>query len=444
MPTDLPFNAEAEEAVIGSLLIDPEMVFELTDLAPDDFYLEKYRWVYEGIGHLTINRKPVDIVTLSAYLESLGKDVDQSELIRLMTAVPTSMNAGSYAEIITANAIKRRISRVAGEIAVLAHQTPIGEVNTLPSDALHILETALPKTADAAHLRGDDTLDKYLEHQQVRAEKKINLTSGWHSVDEWLFLEPGFLIIVAGRTGVGKTMFFENVAEHNAKQGRHVVFYHYELSHQIMLDRMMARYSSKPYTEIRAGIVDQAMLDAAEEIKVWQGNMDYVHCPSWSANRIRADLMKLNQLWGVDLVIVDYLQKMPLPSKGGLNEASLIGHVVERLKTTAEEMSIPMLVGSQVTRRYMQTETHKPKLGDLRSSGTIEEKANVVLFLHREVMDKQNWLEPDMVEIYTEKNTMGDQGQAKLRHEQGRYRFVETPLETVSLNPPKNLSLSDL
>ena len=426
---DVPFNQDAEEAVIGSLLIDPDAIFQVSELRPEDFYLERCRWMFEAIRDLASEGKSADIITISDYLKPKGRTVKESEIVRLMTVVPSSLNLIDYADIVASHAVRRNLIKAGSEIVALAYNS---ESDSLAGDAMVMLEDVIPKTQAEHHLRGAQGLIDYLGFQTTRSQQAIRVTSGWSAVDQWLFMEPGLLIIVAGRTGVGKTMFMECMAEHNAQRGYHVAFYHHELSHQVMLDRRMARHSGVTYNRLRNGYIGDEIHKTTDAISPWQGNTDYVHCPGWSVERLRADLVKLNHEWGVDLVVVDYLQKIPLTHMGGMNEASLIGNVVERLKTTAEELQLPIILGSQVTRRYMQSESHEPKLGDLRGSGAIEERANVVLFLHREKMDKSDWIGSDLVKIYTEKNTLGDQGETELQHDEGRYRFVE--VDIVSLN----------
>jgi len=428
---EVPSNIDAERAVLGSILIDPDAILCVErDLAPEDFYREAHTWIYGAMLDLHHDHRALDFVTVTDELDQRGqlsKIGGPSEITALIDAPPTSVNVADYVHIVRRTAYQRRIIQASGKIARVAHQGE-GDLDSMSMECQRLLTAALPKAQLKSHLTGDDALVAYEANQGRRAEKlqedpNLWVKTGWADVDEFLSpIEPGIVSIWAGIPGVGKTIALENIAEYNAQRGKNVVFYHYELSHQVMLDRRMSRHSGVDYKELRKGYLGSEVQSATSRMSRWQYRMIYVHCPGWSAEKLVADLTRL---WGegkADLGVIDYLQKMPLPDTKGFNEASLIGQVVETIKTAAEVLGIPLLLGCQVTRAHSQRYDRKPHLSDLRKSGEIEEKCNQVVFLFREAMINDD-VKTDVLEVYAEKNTLGPCEQAHLLHQAGRFRF---------------------
>ena len=431
-----PFSAEAEDAVLGSLLLDPSCIFEVQrKCKPDDMFRQKSKWIYEAIQSLHEAHQSIDELTVSEKLrDQLGSIGGTAELTRLMTGVPTSLHAQEYARTVFECAAKRKLIGAAGDIARIAYSSD--DIGTVTSKVQAVLDRAMPKPDDAAHLTGDAALVDYMTTLSLRAEQLEKdpdslLKTGWNSVDDWLIWEPGALYVVGGGAGVGKTMFMECIAEHNAMRDKHVAFYHFELSHNVMLDRRMARHSGVEYWRLRRGEMPEAVHAATQRLSEWKNNIVYIHCPGWTMGRVAGDIAALNFEWGIDLVVVDYLQKAALEEARGLNEASMVGLIVERLKNVAEVVGIPILLGSQLNRSRMSRSSPKPHVGDLRKSGETEEKANVVLLLYREMGDEDKY-PSDLCEVYSEKNTFGHWGHAFLQHQPGLYRFDETDARVMS------------
>jgi replicative DNA helicase len=235
----------------------------------------------------------------------------------------------------------------------------------------------------ASHLYGsDDALVAYIAQQTRRRERLATnpdamIKTGIPSLDNVLGdISPGTLHAIVARSSVGKTIYMEMVAEHNAKRGHRVAFYHLELPHEMMMDRLMARHAKVSVNELRRGYGGRELSEAMQLVRGWYRNLVYIHCPGWGAERIAADIQRLVAREECEVAIVDYLQKITLPSGGstrGLSGAMLYGLVAEFLKNVAEIAGIPVVIGSQVSRDYKTRVDQRPHMEDIRNSGEIEE-----------------------------------------------------------------------
>lgn len=227
-----------------------------------DFCHTKHGWVYQAVADLQAQHEPADYVTICDLLARRGQLDDISghaEITRLITRCPTSVHAEHYASIVKRFAFRRRLIEASGEIAELAYEHE-GSLDELQQQASQVLNAALMVTTPDSHLYGtDEALIEYEAGQIARAERLeadpyLFVTTGWRDLDYLVVsVERGMVHVVASRPGVGKTIYLECVAEHNARRGKAVAFYHLELSHQTMLDRRMARYSGIDFRELVRG-----------------------------------------------------------------------------------------------------------------------------------------------------------------------------------------------
>ena len=450
----MPNNQEAERALLGSLLIDHGMIaaVQATGLQSAEFYGELHGSVYQAMCDLAGRGIAADYVTLAdtlalkrngdkSTLEAMGGSV---ALTKLLDATPTHIHAAYYAGIVRDLASRRRLIQAAAEIAETAHNHT-GPIDELRSEASRLFNQAIGVQERGTHLYGDDLLVDYLANQSKRQDQLAKdpdslVTTPWSDLNRVLIeLEPGMVHVVAAPTSVGKTIYMECIAEHNAQHGKHVVFYHLELSHQAMLDRRMARHSGIPTWRLRQGYDGKEIHQATQYLSGWQHRIIYVHCPGWRAERIVADLHRLHGQGMAQLAVVDYLNKLALPPLGGRTEASAIGdYRVEPLKTCAEQLAIPIITGSQLNRARQARGDKRATQDDLRGSGEIAEKANQVVVIHRKQvgytvaarMDGQ----PVEVEFQVEKNTNGQAGTLiPMMSIPGQFKFLQI---TTKVNEP--------
>jgi replicative DNA helicase len=437
----LPHNVEAEEAVIGSLLIDPDAVFPMREvgLTPGEFYVERLGAVYAAMMGLADQMLPIDAVTVCGALESRqnghGSALDAiggpAELARLMAATPTSIHARHYAQMVHDAARRRRLISVAGDIAALADGYE-GSMDALYDQVSGALFGAMERPEAESHLYGtDEGLASYEALLQDLAERARDprrfpvrtwLPSADAILDE---LTAGDIHAVTAITSVGKTIYMEQVAEANAQRGHHVAYYHLELTHTRMLHRRMARHSGIAMPRLRQGYSGPEVMRAQESIRTWHQNLVYVHCPGWTAERIVADITRLHARGECDLAVVDYLNKIAYSDDGhkNWNEASFVGAKVEALKTCIERLEIPMVLGAQLNREYKGRQ--RPQFDDLKGSSDIEQKVNQIVVLHRpyERPAGDRFDETEELWAYVDKNSDHATGKAVLWHRLGRFRL---------------------
>jgi replicative DNA helicase len=441
----LPHSIEAERAVLGACLIDPDAIWRCRamNLRPEQFYRASHATLWRAILAVAAQSEHVDLVTLGDLLESRqnghGSELDaiggRGELLALIADTVSTVTVRNHAEIVQRTAGQRGLVAAAGQVAELAfgHQGPLPQ---LYDAAMARFLSAVNVTEQGSHMTGNDeallayvTAQNETEHR-LRDNPDALIEVPWVDLGRLLGdLVPGFLHIVAAESSVGKTLYMEAVAEHNARRGHQVAFYHLELSHAYMLHRLVCRYAGGhgvTMQQLRRGYSGSEVAQAMDNVRRWLGNITYIHSPGWSAERIAADMQRLRALGLCDLVIVDYLQKMTLTESKGLNAAMLIGQQAETLKNAAERLEVPVIIGSQVSRAN-RADHRRPTEGDIRNSGEVAERSNQVVVLHRPVRreDQPKGSATEKIEAYVDKNTGGETGKAELVHVFGRYLLAD-------------------
>ena len=426
-----PSNLDAESSVLGSILIDPDAMLRVrqTDLQPEQFYAGANGVIYGAMIGLSRQMQPIDTTTVQG---ALGAKLDEigglDYLIRLVQQTPTSVNVVAYAEQVMQCAKRREIIAVSQDMASVAY-AHTGATDELLTDVSGQFFSVVNTNNSRTHLYGtDNAILDYLVAQDDRRERLAadpngRLQTGHADVDRMIDeLEPGYIMIVGAQTSVGKTVFSEGVAEYNAMRGHKVCFYHLELTHQSMLHRRMVRHSGVSMHELRTGYNGPELSTAINRISPWMGNMTYIHCPGWTAERIAADITRERASGNCDLVIIDYLTLINMPRTQGSNDAARIGNAIGVLKVLAEQLEIPMVIPSQ-TRRTQDgaTDVHKD---DLRGSGEIEERTNQIIMLNRQGERDDN-AETEIINISVEKNSSGPCGECKLVHKKGRFLYLD-------------------
>lgn len=435
-----PHDEEAEQAVIGCLLIDPDAIYRSLEvgLEPRHFRNQRLGWVYETAQALMLKGIPTDVTVVGNYLDNIKErdNVSRLELIggrghlsSLINVPGSSVYAAHYAQLVLDSSRRRGLLEAGRKIAELAG-TFEGSVDELMAQASTAFLPAVSLEGSRSHLYGcDNALLEYLTQQQERHERlerdpNTLVVTGLTDLDAILGdLLPGYLHVVAARSSVGKTMYMECLAEANAKRGKKVAFYHLELGHEMMLDRLMARHAQVSVHSLRRGYAGSEIVQAIDLVAPWFRNMTFIHCPGWGSERIAADIQRLTARGECDVAIVDYLQKIAMPEKRYLNSAMLYGLMAESLKIAAETCQIPLVLGTQVSRDFKGREDQRPHMEDIRNSGEIEEKANQIVILHRPGArnEQARMGDTETIEARVEKNTGGGVGTVEMVHIVGRY-----------------------
>jgi replicative DNA helicase len=287
----------------------------------------------------------------------------------------------------------------------------------------------------------DYQLDRQAELDAMsRGEVAARATLPWKALQKTdrggfvSYLRPGAMVVIAADTSVGKTVAMECCAEHWARLGLQVAFFHLELPHNLMIDRRMCRHSGDPLTLIESGAMTPAMEAATARMLNWKGGINYVHCPGWSASQIVAKARQMHQRGQCDVLIADYFQKFRLAYRNGQNKADALGNAAEGIKTFLEQAGIPGMVGSQINRRA--DEFRRKQAKHIKGSGDIEDKANIVITMDRDILDVPVFDDQGVllankgdrspeVRVRVDKNTNGPTGDAELVINGARFLMLD-------------------
>jgi replicative DNA helicase len=430
----LPADVAAEQMVIGSCLLDAGALMLVEPmLQPEHFFAARNGLIYTVMLALARLGKPVEMAAVASELERRG-ELDAAggyPYLAELSATATPIHAGHYARVVQEMAARRRLIAAAGQATRLAYDTAQGD--DLPTLAQRIMETfnaAIPEIAEDAILYWEESLGRFLAIQQEREATKDSpqFDLPWPSLSWVRPLRGGMLATVAAQDGLGKTTFAETVAEHWARaRGFKVAFFHFELSHRVMLDRRQARRTRTPMAAIETGLLDERQHTAIDEMSRWPGQIQYIHCPGWPMTRVAAIARQLVRGGKADAVVVDYLGKSDITGyKGDLNTAQRRGADVETLKTMAEREGVPVLLMSQLSREASH-QSRKTR-HTIRDSGEVSEKSNLVILLDRDILDEDmDYSEfgygpltyeagqySPVLEIIVDKQTLGRTGKSEL------------------------------
>ena len=440
----LPHDPEAEEAVIGSVLIDGDALAKVTSfLKMDDFYLAKSRWCFEACLDLFQRQEAINQVTVAHELslrDRLEETGGAAYLAHLVRSVPTSVHIEYYGQIVQRTSIMRQLITTGGDIAAIGYE---GAADT--EAALSRAEDLLFRvrsgrgTRDFIHLR--DVLDTYMEETAtIDLAGDLHLApipTGFSDMDKLLGggLQRSDLVIVAARPSLGKSTLAFNVARHAAEQGAHVGIFSLEMSAEQIGIRLVSGETNINSHNLRMGMISDAqertMMDAIGVLSELPIYID--DTPIQGIVEMRGKARRLQTERGVDLLIVDYLQLMSGGSGRFENRVQEMGEFSRSLKGMARDMDIPVLACSQLSRAPEQRPSHRPILSDLRESGSIEQDADVVAFIYREdaYTTREEWekrrpSEPypeNIAEIIVSKHRNGPTGNIQLYFRSGVVRF---------------------
>jgi replicative DNA helicase len=424
-----PHSIEAEQSILGGLLLDNEAADRIGDLvSEDDFYSDAHRVIYRHVLGLAADGKPVDVVTLSEALGQVQK-LDYvgglAYLGALVANVPSAANIRHYAQIVRERSILRQLAATAGEIADSAF-------NPLGRNARMVLDEAEAKVLHIAEQgsRGQRTfqpLKDLLVSAVDRIETLYNrdnpsdvtgVATGFADLDrETAGLQPGDLVIVAGRPSMGKTALALNIGEHVAIDLKlPVVVFSMEMGASQLAMRMIGSVGRLDQHKLRTG---RLAPDDWERLSTALGRLSEApmlidETPALNAIEVRSRARRLQKQYGqLGLVIVDYLQLMQAQSAGE-NRATEISEISRSLKALAKELKVPVVALSQLNRSLEQRPNKRPVMSDLRESGAIEQDADVILFIYRDEVYNEDTPDKGTAEIIIGKQRNGPIGTVRL------------------------------
>jgi len=415
-----PHSIEAEEAVLGSLLIDPDAILEVASfLTADAFYKERNRWIYQAILDLHDAHEPLDFITLTEMLRQRGQLEDaggEAYLIGLLNAVPTSVNAASYGRIVEAAAVRRGLIQAASTIANLAYDEDeqIAMVIDRAEQALFTVSEERT-TRDLVPVRdiARTYMDRVVELSQ-RGDDMIGVPTGFQDIDRLLGgLNKSDLLIVAARPGMGKTAFQLGMALHaGLRHRKRIAMFNLEMSGEQLVQRLIAAETRIDSQRLRRGQLHdnewQIFYEAIGRLAETQIFVD--DTPAITPMQLRTKCRRLYAEHGLDLVMIDYLQLMHAEYASN-NRVQEISEISRGLKGLARELDVPVVTASQLSRAVENRQDKRPQLSDLRDSGSIEQDADIVMFIYRdEYYHPDTTDRPNIAEISVAKHRNGPTG----------------------------------
>jgi replicative DNA helicase len=432
----LPHDLDAEQAVLGCLLIDADAILAVRDfLDPGDFYAERHGHIFRAALALSDRGEPVDVLTLKVQLErdgSLARSGGIEYLAELSQKMPTAASVPHYAQIVVDHSMRRRLIGAAGEMAQLGF-----DAGQRTDDILDTAERRIFSIADSrrsmeiSHIA--QMLTETWELMESRAQSRQivhGVPTNYSRLDAVTQgLQPGELIILAARPSVGKTSFALNIARNAAVLAeRRVVIFSLEMSKQALVQRLICSEAKVDAYLISTGQADAHAFEriAGAMDRLSQANIWIDDTPALPISELRARARRMKAQQKVDLVVVDYLQLM----RGGRQDSRVqeVSEISSGLKTIAKELHVPVLALSQLSRESERRENRKPQLSDLRDSGSIEQDADVVLFLYRPGMHKDD-IDKSVTELLVEKNRNGPTTKIDLHFQANQMLFYEPARE---------------
>lgn len=416
-----PHNLEAEESVLGSMLLSKTAVGEALEIVrPDDFYRDAHSSICAAIRDLFTQGEPVDAITVAEELRRRGKieEIGGAPYIHtLVSSVPTAANAVFYARIVGELATLRRLIDAATTVAQEAYEVPEdveGMVNRAEELMLGVASGRVRQ--DFVPIR--DLLAESMDHIEALAARGAEITgvpTGFTDLDQMLAgMQAGNLILVAARPAMGKSAFAVNVAQHVAQHAElPVVIFSLEMSWMEIVQRMICAEARVDTNKIRTGRMNEADWRRVSHAvgRLAEAPIFIDDTPSIGMAEIRAKCRRLKDKFGLGLVVVDYIQLMTSPRRTE-NRVQEVSEISRSMKILAKELRVPVLAVSQLSRQLEQqgTTPRKPRLADLRESGALEQDADVVMFVYREDYYKPDSERKGEADILLEKHRNGGTG----------------------------------
>ena len=421
----MPHSPEAEQAVLGSMLIDAECVKDVMDqLRPEDFYLRANREIFETIYSMFVYSKPIDGVTVAGEMEKNGlyNDNTRSYLLQLMEITPTSANVMEYAKIVRDKALMRAVATAAGDITAMVQEGTGSAGDLLEAAEQKIYAIRRGRNAQSMVTIGvvlQDVMERLAELTAAGGEKVPGLSTGFSAVDSKINgLNDSDLLLLAARPGMGKTSMALNVALSAAKEsGKTVAIFSLEMSREQLVTRLIATEGLVENTRLVTGNLRESdwvkIAEAASALSRTDIRID--DNPLLTVADMNAKCRRLDNL---GLVVIDYLQLMTSAGgKGysGENRQQAVSDISRMLKIMAKELQVPVLCLSQLSRANEKREDMRPMLSDLRESGAIEQDADIVMFLYRDDYYNEDSEKRNIAECIIAKNRHGETGKVPLR-----------------------------
>lgn len=420
-----PQDLDAEISVLGSLMIDKLAIIKVTDiLTPYDFYHPAHKIIYEAILALFEHAEPIDILTVSSYLKKekkLKMAGGSDYLAELINKVPTSAHVAQYAQIVKEKSVRRELVNASSEINENAFEGKDFDelLDGVEQRIFGISQRS--RTQRFVHLR-DELPGAYERLEQLhRGDGSLRgIPTYFHQLDNMLSgLQKSDLILLGARPSYGKTALALDIARQVAIHGKSVGVFSIEMSREQIIDRLIGSQAKIPVWRLRTGRLSNDMefslvQQALDELS--KANLFIDDTPSPTVLQMRSSARRLQLEQGLDLIVVDYIQLVQ-PRTSSDNVVQQVTEISRGLKALAKELNIPVLALSQLSREVDKRDQKIPRLSDLRESGSLEQDADIVMFIHRKDRERMDLSEEDqnLIELLIAKHRNGPTGVVQLR-----------------------------
>lgn len=420
----LPHSMEAEQSVIGSMIMDREAIVVASEIVlGDDFYNKQYGILFDTMVELNDEGKPVDLVTLQDRLKEkdVPPEVSSLEFVRdLITAVPTSANIKYYANIVAEKSTLRKLIRLNEEIANTCYVGKENLEDILADTEKRVFDLVQRRnTGEFVPIR--QIVMNAMDNIEKASRNKGNVTgvaTGFLDLDyRTAGMQPSDLILVAARPSMGKTAFVLNIAQYVAfKQNKTVAIFSLEMSKEQLVNRLFSMESKVDSQHLRTGNLSDAEWEKLIESAgvIGKSNLIIDDTPGISISEMRSKCRKYKLEHNLEMIIIDYLQLMSGNGKSTDSRQQEISDISRSLKALARELRVPVIALSQLSRAVEQRPDHRPMLSDLRESGAIEQDADVVMFIYRDDYYNKDTEKKGIAEIIIAKQRNGPIGTVEL------------------------------
>ena len=376
----VPHSREAEEAVIGAVLINPEVYYDLAQfLQGDDFYIHRLGWIWDAFTRLQESRIPFDLLTVSEELSNHNQLADiggSAYLTSLVNQVPTSLHAEAYGRVIEAHSLRRKLLTAANKVATLAYEeeTAIDDVMDNAEKAIFsVSERRMSNDVEPIKTVMSNLYDT-VDELSKRDDEIFGVPTGFIDLDRLLGgLQASDLLIIAGRPGQGKSGFLMSVAKNAAVlHKKHVAVFSLEMSNEQVAQRMISQETGIDSQRLRTGkLADDDWPKFTQSIEMFSGTTMFLDdTPAVSPLQLRTKCRRLHMEYGLDLIVIDYLQLMGGDTRSS-NRVQEVSYISRSLKVLAKEINVPVLTAAQLSRAIEQRSDKRPVLSDLRESGCL-------------------------------------------------------------------------
>ncbi len=418
-----PHNLEAERSVLGAAMLDRDILTDiLEEVKADDFYNENHKEIYQAIWELYRENSPVDVLTVCEALKrrsSLDMVGGRAYIATLTAEVPSTANAAEYARLVAEKSTLRQMIRTSERISEKGYEAKMDAGEILDYAEAEIFGIAQKRQKNDYAKIQDVLLEnlKIIDEASKNKDKIVGIPTGFRELDERTSgLQRSDLIIVAARPAMGKTAFALNIAQQSAiKAGSSVIIFSLEMSREQLGQRLLAMQARVEMQKLKQGDLDRTDWErismAADDLNGTKIVID--DTPGISLMEMRNKCRRLKADQGLDLIVVDYLQLMRFDGKADSRQQE-ISSISRNLKLLAREMDCPVIVLSQLSRAPEQRPDKRPILSDLRESGSIEQDADIVIFLYRDDYYNEETETPGVCEINIAKQRSGPTGKLEL------------------------------